>query len=90
MRLCVSLFCFLLMAGSVALIAAEKPADKPPTSQPASTQPAPANKKCPVTGEDVDAKGKTVQYKGKTVGFCCDDCIDLFNKNPEKYADRIK
>ena len=90
MRVCVSLFCFVLMAGSVALIAAEKPADKPVATQPAATQPAPVNKKCPVTGEDVNPKGKTVQYKGKTVGFCCDDCIDLFNKNPDKYADKIK
>jgi YHS domain-containing protein len=81
---------FILMAGSVALIAGA--ADKPATTQPAATQPAatPVNKKCPVTGEDVNAKGKTVQYKGKTVGFCCDDCIDLFNKNPDKYADKIK
>ena len=61
------------------------------TTQPATTQPAaPVNKKCPVSGEDINAKGKTVAYKGKTVGFCCDDCIDLFNKNPDKYADKIK
>ena len=60
------------------------------TTQPATTQPAPVNKKCPVSGEDVNTKGKTVVYKGKVVGFCCDDCIDLFNKNPDKYADKIK
>jgi YHS domain-containing protein len=90
MRVCVSFFVFILMAGSVALIA--EAADKPAaTTKPAATQPAtPVNKKCPVTGEDIDPKGKTVQYKGKTVGFCCDDCIDMFNKNPDKYADKIK
>jgi YHS domain-containing protein len=90
MRLFVSLSCFIVMAASVALIAAEKPAadNKPAATQPAA--PAPVNKKCPVTGEDINPKGKTVQYKGKTVGFCCDDCIDLFNKNPDKYADKIK
>src|SRR5215212_9611769 len=96
MRVCVSIFVFILMAGSVSLIAeaGDKPAgDKPAATQPAATQPAaaaPVNKKCPVSGEDVDVKGKTVQYKGKTVGFCCDDCVEMFNKNPDKYADKIK
>ena len=97
MRAFASVFVFILMAGSVAFIA--EAADKPtPTTRPAAaTQPAaaaasatPVNKKCPVSGEDVNPKGKTVQYKGKTVGFCCDDCIEMFNKNPDKYADKIK
>jgi YHS domain-containing protein len=78
--------CLFLISGVLALsIAAEKPA-----SQPASTQPAPVNKKCPISGEAVDPKGKTVTYKGKTVGFCCDDCIEKFNKEPDKYADSLK
>ena len=87
MRGFVLMFSIVLMlgVGGVMVAAAEKAADKP-----ASTQPTPVNKKCPVSGEDVDLKVKTVQYKGKTVGFCCDDCIDLFNKNPDKYADKIK
>ena len=79
----------MLGVGGVRVTAAEKPAEKP-ADKPAATQPTPVNKKCPVSGEDVDAKGKTVQYKGKTVGFCCDDCIEMFNKNPDKYADKIK
>jgi YHS domain-containing protein len=72
--------------------ASDKPAtDKPATDKPAASQPAGAsNKKCPVSGDDVDPKGKTVIYKGKVIGFCCDDCVALFNKNPEKYADKIK
>jgi YHS domain-containing protein len=60
-----------------------------PATQPA-TKPAIANKKCPVGGEDVDPKVKTVVYKGKTVGFCCSDCIDDFNKDPEKYAKKLE
>ena len=61
------------------------------TTQPATTQPAaPVNKKCPVSGEDVNPKGKTVTYKGKVVGFCCDDCIEKFNKEPDKYVDSLK
>lgn len=80
----------LLTLGTTLLIAAEK--DKPAASQPAATQPAavPFNKKCPVSGDAVNPKGKTVTYKGKVVGFCCDDCVDLFNKNPDKYFDKLK
>jgi YHS domain-containing protein len=63
----------------------DKPAAKEPTSKPAIV-----NKKCPVSGEDVDPKGKTVTYKGKTVGFCCDDCIEKFEKDPDKYAKDMK
>jgi YHS domain-containing protein len=97
MRVFASVIVFVVMAGSVAFIAGAA-ADKPAaTSQPAATtKPAtvasstPVNKKCPISGDDVDPKGKTVQYKGKTVGFCCDDCIEKFNQNPDKYADKIK
>jgi hypothetical protein len=63
-------------------------AEPAPATQPAAA--AVANKKCPISGDDVNPKGKTVVYKDKTVGFCCDDCVALFNKNPDKYADKIK
>ena len=86
--------CVTLMLGVTAFVVA---AEQQPTTAPGATTkpaaaaaPTPVNKKCPVSGEDVNPKGKTVTYKGKVVGFCCDDCIDLFNKNPEKYADKIK
>lgn len=84
MRVIVGIVLLSMVAAGVVL-AAEKPA-----SQPAATQPAPVNKKCPITGDAVDPKGKTVKYKGKVVGFCCDDCIDTFNKDPDKYADKLK
>ena len=94
MRAFVSVLVFVVMAGSVAFIAGADDKPAATTKPAASTQPTasatPVNKKCPVTGEDVNPKGKTVQYKGKTVGFCCDDCIEMFNKNPDKYADKIK
>ena len=84
--------CFVLAAAP----ADQKPAAPAADQKPAATQPsspaaaAAVNKKCPVSGDDVDPKAKTLVYKGKTVGFCCNDCIDLFNKNPDKYADKIK
>ena len=45
----------------------------------------PVNKKCPVSGDAVDPKVKTVQYDGKTIGFCCEDCVEQFNDSPEQY-----
>jgi YHS domain-containing protein len=43
--------------------------------------------KCPVSGEKIkksEAKG-TYEYKGETYYFCCDNCIESFKKDPEKY-----
>jgi len=62
--------------------------EKTPATKP-STQAAIFNKKCPLSDEDVDHKGKTVTYKGKTIGFCCDDCVKDFNKDPDKYAKKL-
>ena len=42
------------------------------------------NAKCPVSGDDAD-KAMTVDYKGRTVAFCCEDCAKDFEKNPKKY-----
>ena len=90
MRAFLLTFSVVLMLGvdGVRVTAAEKAAEKP-ADKPAATQPAPVNKKCPVSGEDVDAKGKTVQYKGKTVGFCCDKCLAKFAREPQKYAAKV-
>ena len=74
--------------GVVAMVQAE---DKPeaPASAPATTAPSTqasakiSNTKCPVSGDAVDPKCKTVEYNGKTIGFCCEDCVEPFKKNPE-------
>ena len=45
------------------------------------------NEKCPLmTGEDVDSE-QLVEYEGKTVLFCCQECRKRFNANP-KYVIR--
>jgi YHS domain-containing protein len=61
-----------------------------PTTAPA-TQPAKqvVNKLCPVGKEDVDPK-VTIDYKGKTIGFCCEDCIPKFKADPDKYMASLK
>ena len=33
---------------------------------------------------------KTVEYKGKRIGFCCASCIADFKKDPEKYMKDLK
>jgi YHS domain-containing protein len=51
---------------------------------------APANQYCAVMGEHkVDPK-VTLAHAGKTVGFCCEDCIPKFEKEPAKYLASLK
>jgi|GEM_PF-433943 len=40
---------------------------------------------CPVMKSPID-KDIFVEYKGKKVYFCCDDCKAQFQKDPEKYV----
>jgi len=39
---------------------------------------------CPLTGEAIN-KESSVEYKGKKIYFCCEDCKAKFNASPEKY-----
>jgi YHS domain-containing protein len=47
------------------------------------------NKYCPVTGEEVDSDESTIEYKGKTYGFCCSKCEKKFKADPEKYIGNL-
>jgi len=49
----------------------------------------PWNRVCPVKGEEVGAESPTVEYNGKTYGFCCPGCDAKFEKNPEKYSKNL-
>jgi YHS domain-containing protein len=44
---------------------------------------------CPVTGEKVD-KNIKAEINGRTVYFCCADCIDDVKKNPELYLKKVE
>ncbi|MFC1670759.1 YHS domain-containing protein [Spirochaetota bacterium] len=46
-------------------------------------------KKCAVGGEDINRAFYKV-YKGKVVYFCCDGCKNRFDKEPEKYMEKLK
>lgn len=43
---------------------------------------------CPVMGNPID-KNVFVEYKGKKVYFCCPGCIETFEKDPEKYVNKL-
>jgi YHS domain-containing protein len=76
-------FCTLIAFGAGSVLAADAPAKKKDDAKNK-----PINAKCPVAGEDIDP-AVTTAYKGKTVAFCCKDCIKDFNKDPEKYMKKI-
>jgi YHS domain-containing protein len=84
---CLALTCAVLSAADKV---EKKDAKKPET--PAATQPAqPINKFCAVDRDNpVDSTVPTVTYKGKVIGFCCEDCVPEFKKNPEKYMKDLK
>jgi YHS domain-containing protein len=69
-------------------------AKAPPTTAPAATQPSdsqkPINKFCAVNRDEEIDPTVTYVYKGKVIGFCCDDCIPKFKKDPEKYMKDLK
>ena len=44
--------------------------------------------KCPVSGKPIDP-AHSVDYKGKKVYFCCPNCPAAFEKDPEKFVDKL-
>src|SRR5688500_17901316 len=70
----------------------------PPGAPPAllATTPAgeslsePVNRFCAVEREnEVDAR-ITLVHDGRTIGFCCKDCVKDFRKDPKKHAAGLK
>lgn len=49
------------------------------------------NKTCPVSAEQVNEEMKAAyEYEGKIYNFCCPMCIEIFNKEPEKYIKKVE
>ena len=49
------------------------------------------NSVCPVMGGKVEKDTPyKVEYKGKVIGFCCGECLEKFNADPEKYAQKLE
>lgn len=45
--------------------------------------------KCPVMGYAPN-ENLYVDYQGKRIYFCCASCPEQFNKDPEKYMQKLK
>ena len=45
-------------------------------------------KLCPVMGGEID-KSVYLDYQGKRVYFCCAGCIESFNKEPQKFIQKM-
>ncbi len=87
-----AMFCCALSTALV--VAADKPTTRrseTPATKP-STQPAKAiNEFCAVDKDNpVDPTVPTVTYDGKVIGFCCEDCIPKFKKDPKAYMKDLK
>ena len=48
------------------------------------------NTLCAVHTDDAVDPTVTTKYKGKLIGFCCEDCKKDFDRDPEKYAAKLK
>jgi YHS domain-containing protein len=82
-----------LLAAAVAAPAPAAPASAPAATKPA-TAPATAavvavNTVCPVSGKPIDAT-KFIDFEGKRIAFCCDNCPKAFAADPAKFKDKIK
>jgi YHS domain-containing protein len=81
---------FLTIALGTGFTGCAAPAEKSPcTTQPAISS-VPVNKFCPVDPKSPIDPKVTYVYNGKTYGFCCEDCIKEFKKDPAKYAAEAK
>src|SRR5215218_5358002 len=49
-----------------------------------------SNKFCAIETENKVDPAVTTTYQGKTIGFCCKDCIPTFEKDPAKYMASLK
>ena len=47
---------------------------------------------CVVTGEELGSHGDphVIDHEGTTVKFCCEPCVDDFNKDPAKYLAKLE
>lgn len=61
-------------------------------SQSKSAAAGPVNRLCPIMYEEghtvPQEDAATVRHKGKTVGFCCEDCINAWNRLSDAEKDR--
>ena len=59
-----------------------------PLTSVSTTNAAPINTECPVSGKPVDTS-KTVVHDGVLVAFCCDDCKAKFQEDPKPFLEKL-
>ena len=88
------LLAVFLIIGVVSVIGCKKQSSPPPSPVASVSQAQPAGAAaveqtiCPVMGGPVN-KDIFVEYQGKKVYFCCEQCKADFEKNPEKYLPKL-
>ena len=63
-------------------------ATNPATGRAAVAAATPINTVCPVSGKPIDPT-KFVEFEGKRVAFCCDNCPKAFKADPAKFKDKL-
>lgn len=85
----IAIVSFALLAGSLPAMAEE--VAKEEKSVEAIKAVDVGNKICPVSGEKIDEKMKSIyEYEGKIYNFCCSMCIEDFKKDPQKYIQKVE
>jgi YHS domain-containing protein len=88
------LLAVFLIIGVVSVNGCKKQSSLPPTPANSVSQAQPAGvaaveqTTCPVMGGPIN-KDVFIEYQGKKVYFCCEQCKADFEKNPEKYLAKL-
>ncbi len=92
-RFC-TIFAGAILAGSAVFSIVRAGDSDAPTTAPSTeptSRPVAMNHFCPVQPDNpVDPRGPTVTRDGQVIGFCCPDCLDVFNRDPDKYMAMMK
>lgn len=48
-----------------------------------------SNVMCPVMPEELAEDSWTTVYRGRVIRFCCNNCVDTFRRNPEKFLSAL-
>ena len=79
----------LLLIGLVALTGCKKKSEPTPATEIEKAVSATIQQTiCPIMGGAIN-KNIFTEYKGKKVYFCCAGCKEKFEKEPEKYLDKL-
>ncbi len=81
-----SIIAAVVAAGALALTGCSSTETTTDTTAATAT---PVNTMCPLSGHEVPADAKTVVYKGQTVAFCCEACVEAWPQETEASRDEM-